>query len=260
MDRPWHPTYAETFASAGVKIPADLIRYALLDDPKYDPRSLKQKGFSRFDFLTRCLDNLAPIPGSLVYIDPVAPLFVHGNQNDANDVAISIHWLRRCGADRQITLICDANVAKLKNDEDFKRPQDRVSGSGAFLAYADTLFNLTQGKQLNDPRTLVWAPRRAPAGEMQLKFDHKTKLFVEIEGSKLKDESEQIENDRPSQVFKTLPPDGQALARDEWFTLANQVIDVPISIATFKRDIQTLIDRGLIQRDAWGRYSRRKVS
>jgi len=256
IDRPWAPTYASAFAAAGVPAEA-LLAYALVDDPDYDPRELRRKDFSSFAFLEWCLQTLNPPPGSLVFIDPFAPLFIQGNQNDARDVALSLHWLRRCAQRWQITVICDANVAKMRNDEDFRRPQDRIAGSGAFLAYADTVFNLSEGPTPDDPRTLIWVPRMAKPGSAQFEFDPETRLFVPFSG--LKDEGETEENDRPSQVLKLLPGDGAD--REDWYRIAKEQLPVKsYSIGTFKRDVQKLLKRGLIKRDAWGHYTRTSLA
>ncbi len=38
-------------------------------------------------------------------------------QNEARDVAVTMHWLRRCAQVRQITLLCTANVGKIKLED-----------------------------------------------------------------------------------------------------------------------------------------------
>jgi hypothetical protein len=257
VDRPWHPTYAAAFTAAGIG-EGDLQYLALVEDPNYDPRKLKQeKQHSAFTFLADCLTALHPQPGGLVFIDPVAPLFIQGNQNDARDVALSLHWLRQCVRQWQITVICDANVTKMRSDEDFKRPQDRIAGSGAFLAYSDTVFNLSEGPTPEDPRTLVWIPRMAKPGSEQFTFDVEKRLFLPFTG--LRDDSADGETDRPTQLLKCLPEAGGD--REEWFKAATEQLPVTsYSIGTFKRDVRKLLQRGLIQRDGWGHYTRTKLA
>lgn len=251
-DRPWEPTYAAAFAAAGL---SDIARYCLMDPASgYDPRTLHAGKQTAFQFFAACLDRMAPLPGSLVFVDPMAPLFIQGDQNNARNVALSLHWIRRCGQAHQITLICDANVTKLKADEDFKRPQDRISGSGAFLAYSDTVFNFTDDGTDEHIRTLTWQPRRAPAGQLQLVFDPDTLLFVPYEG--LQDSGTTRQNDRPTRVLDLIPEEGIS-AGDLWERVKETL---NISQKTFYRDLMTLFGRQLIERDSFGHYQRRKPS
>lgn len=254
-DRPWHPTYAATFAAAGLTA-ADLTVYCLMDpDSGYDPRTLRAGNFSAFDFFDQCLDKLAPLPGGLVFVDPLAPLFIAGNQNIAKDVAIALQWIRRCAQRRGITLVCDANVAKLKADEDFQRPQDRISGSGAFLAYSDTVFNFVQ--EAVDPtiRTLTWQPRRAAAGRQQFVFDDETSLLVPYTG--------QLKPDEPLPpelllVLDAFPPVPETLSYEEVLDLIMQICMVQKTQAKARlTDLQT---SGQLLRPIHGRYSRARVA
>jgi hypothetical protein len=264
-DRPWHPTYADTFHAAHLHVPEDIEVYALLDDPTYDCRSLKlhtrdqDKKLSAkknaYDFLWHCLERLHPIPGSLVFIDPLAPLFIEGDQNCARDVALSLHWLRRCAQRLTCTFICDANVAKLREGEDFKRPQDRISGSGAFLAYADTVFNFTEDGALpTDPRTLSWRPRRAPAGEAKFCFDTTTKLYVPYTESSYG--GGYSSQDRPTALLTLVPAEGIEIA--DLFDAYTATFG--LSLAQLKRDITTLFKDGRLIRDAHGHYRKRKLN
>src|SRR5204862_8022782 len=126
----------------------------------YDPRRLAdEKHHSPFQHLQDCLDKLAPCTLSLVFIDPFAPLYMHGSQNTSRDVAITLHWLRQMQKRYDCTLIADTNVVKRHTKDDFLRVQDRISGSGSFLAYADTQFTLSQEKPPDPLRTLYWFPR-----------------------------------------------------------------------------------------------------
>jgi hypothetical protein len=257
-DRPWFPTYASAFSTAGVP---DITRYCLMDPGSgYDPRALRAGNHSAFDFFDQCLNTLDPAPGSLVFVDPFAPLFIHGDQNNARNVAISLQWIRRCSQVRQLTLVCDANVAKLKADEDFKRPQDRISGSGAFLAYADTIFNFSEDAKLNgaaaSTRTLMWQPRTGPFGEQTFNFDPVTRMFTPYTG--LLDEGTTEDNDRPTQVLALFPPEPEDIEFGGLFDLAHEAFN--ISKATLKRDLTVLITRGLVSKDGWGAYTRRKLA
>lgn len=254
-DRPWVDTYSLAFEAAGVS-KADLIVDCLLDDPTYDPRELKKPGHSAFNFLRDRLARLKPIPGSLLSIDPMAPLFIQGDQNSARDVAVSLHWIRKLVDEYQCTVVCDMNVTKIKIGEGFADLFDAFSGSAAFRAYADTLFVFQRDDdQDNGPRTLHWQARRAPRGKMTFQFDEPTKLFVPYTG--LQADGPTAETDRPTFVLSHLPDDGAE--RQAWFDLVECHIQY-YSLSTFKRDIDKLLDRKLISRDARGHYHRRKLS
>ncbi len=249
-DRDWS-TYAQAFACAGV--PEDAVkRYVLAEDPSMDPQDWIKE--SPLNFFLRCLQKLNPTPGSLTFVDPIAPLFVYGDQNRAHDVAVSMHFARRMARKFQTTLVCNANVVKAKHNEGHKRPQDRIVGSGAFVAYADTQIYLVESDEPGGPRTLGWTPRRAPAEEWQFQFDQTTQLFVPFTG--LQDAGPTEATDRPSQLLKLIPEDG--IDRGDLEELAKDTFN--ISRATVGRDLDKLKQHRLIAWDSWGRISRRRTS
>jgi hypothetical protein len=254
-DRPWHPTYARAFHAAGLK-DGDVEWYALMDPgTDYDPRKVLLRSFSAFDFLQTEINRFKPKPGSVIFIDPLAPLFVQGEQNTSKNVAVSLQWVRRCCQPAHMTAICDTNVTKLKADEDFKRPQDRLAGSGAFLAYSDTVFNLTQ-EDMNSPvRTLCWYPRMSPPGKAQFTFDPVTAQLVPFIG--LQDEGDTPDTDRPTQVLMLFPPEPDEIEFGDLFDLAHEAFKT--SKASLKRDLTVLIKRGLVVKGGWGAYQRRKL-
>lgn len=168
-DRDWS-TYARVFAHVGF---SEVKRYVLAEDPDFDPRSWKRT--EAFKFLDRCITKLNPLPGALVVIDPVAPLFVQGKTNDNWDVAISSHYFRVIARRLNITIICMANVSKQKPDDTYVRPQDRIAGSGAFVAYSDTQIYLERDKE--GILTLGWVPRCSKHEEFRFQFDELTGLF-----------------------------------------------------------------------------------
>lgn len=168
-DRDWS-TYAAAFASAGF---SDIKRYVLAEDPEFDPR--KWKRGEAFKFLDRCLNILDPCRGAIVIIDPAAPLFVQGSTNDNWDVAISTHNFRRECRQRDISLICTANVVKQKQEGTYTRPQDRIAGSGAFVAYSDTQIYMERDEE--GILTFGWVPRMHAPEEFQFFFNTTTRLF-----------------------------------------------------------------------------------
>jgi RecA-family ATPase len=116
-DRDWS-TYAAAFECAGVP-ESKIVKYVLAEDVTQNPLDWGKE--SPLNFLHRCIIKLNPIPGSILFIDPMAPLFVLGDQNRARDVAISMHFIRRMARQYNITIICNANVVKAKTDTEHKR-------------------------------------------------------------------------------------------------------------------------------------------
>lgn len=203
-DRPWDPTFTDTFEVAGFP---DIKHYALADDTPEDPSTWRKE--DALKILARLLEKkLQPTAGSLVIVDPAYPLFIKGNQNDARDVAVSMHGFRRLVQRFQITLICCANTAKEREENKTQRPQDRVSGSGAFIAYSDT--NMYMHDNGNEGGTVFgWTPRRAAHECFQVQFDPHTRLFVPYTGQ--------------------LAPDDPITATDPLHPKTQQVLDlVPV--------------------------------
>lgn len=247
-DRDWS-TYRAAFDAVGFP---EITHFTLAESEGWDP--LRQRDVNAsLKLLEWCLDQIAPIPGSLVIIDPVAPIFIQGDSNRAKDVALSMHYLRRLARRYQITLLCAANVGKPKMEELYKRPQDRIAGSGAFVAYTDTQIFMFEGDEPHEPRTLGWTPRRAPYEEFQVVFDKKTMLWIP---APLQDESPELKFDRPSQLLLLIPDDG--ITSNDLYELAREKFN--ISRATFQRDLIVLLRRQLITRDSWGTYKRAKLN
>jgi archaellum biogenesis ATPase FlaH len=168
-DRDWS-TYARVFAHVGF---SEVKRYVLAEDPDFDPKAWKRT--EAFKFLDRCITKLNPKPGALVVIDPVAPLFVQGKTNDNWDVAVSSHYFRVIARRLNITIICMANVSKQRTEDTYVRPQDRIAGSGAFVAYSDTQIYLERDKE--GILTLGWVPRCHETEEFRFRFDKTIGLF-----------------------------------------------------------------------------------
>lgn len=238
-DRDWS-TYDKAFRHAGIP---EVRRYVLAEDHDFDPRAWKRT--ETFKFLERCLNKLSPKPGAFVIIDPIAPLFVQGKTNDNWDVAISSHYYRQETRQRQITMVCTANVSKQRTEDYYIRPQDRIAGSGAFVAYSDTQIYLERDKE--GILTLGWVPRTFNPQEFQMRFDPISKLFVVVE------EIPGGAADLPShlaEVYKLIPYPPLTITSPE---LAKLVIEKrKVKRAMAFRCIQQLIERGTIERNELG--------
>jgi hypothetical protein len=250
-DRPWDPTYADTFSNVGL---GGIHRYSLADDDHEDP--LHWTPESTFELIRRVFTKAAPQPGALVFVDPVAPLLIYGNQNDAKCCARTMHFYRRLIRQYDVTLLCMANVVKQKNDPASKhtRPEDRQSGSGALAAHSDTQVWLIDDDGADAPVRLGWKPRRGPRWEGEFTFDPTTKLF--IPHTPLTDVGNTPAPDRPTQVLELLPDEG--LRYTEWEERACNELN--IGPKTFESHFSTLKKRSVIVKDIDGRWHRRKPS
>lgn len=257
-DRPWFPTFDVTFTIAGFP---EIPHYALADDPTTHPKNWTTEG--AFTLLETILKKLKPVPGSLVVVDPAYPLFIKGNQNEARAVAVSLHWYRRFLTQFQITMICCANVAKERESDKMARSQDRVSGSGAFIAYSDTNIYMLDPKGEGYPTMFGWTPRLGSAEEFPVQFDPDTKLFVPYTGilpaSPIEETFAYLDT-QVKAVYELIPPAVGAECWIETSVLIPLVVErLEVSAATVFRYLATLDKNGLIER-GHGKVRRKMMS
>ena len=242
-DRDWS-TYARAYEAAGFP---DINRYVLAEDPDFDPRNWGRKS-TAFTLFEDCLKKLAPKPGSIVNTDPVAPLFIQGSQNEARDVALSLHWFRKLAQQYQITLVLFANVGKQKTDDVYRRAQDRIAGSGAFVAYSDTQISVEQDAE--GVVTVSLTPRAGKVEEHQLKFNPETGLFelyLDTASATAVDA-----NNLPAHLaasFAFVPELPQTITSP---LLVRKICEYGIKRAMAYRHIQQLIELALIIKNEYG--------
>jgi hypothetical protein len=109
-------------------------------------------------------------------VDPIAPTFVRGDQNNAWDASTAMHHFRWVAQLYQITILGFSNVVKERTEGGFVRARDRISGSGALGAYSDTQWYLINGKAPNK-RIFGWAPREEAEIEYVMRFNPATALY-----------------------------------------------------------------------------------
>lgn len=241
-DRDWS-TYARAFGAAGFP---DVNRYVLAEDEGFDPRNWgkKQSALALFE---KCLECLEPIPGSWVSADPVAPLFIQGNQNDARDVALSLHWFRKMAKKYQITLALFANVGKQKSEETYRRAQDRIAGSGAFVAYSDTQISVDQDEA--GVMTMRWTPRLGPMEEHQFMFSKETHLFVPVQAATATVPGQALPS-HLNRIYALVPEHPQTITGPELVRLAEK--QYQIKAAMVYRHVQKLTELGVVVRNDLG--------
>jgi hypothetical protein len=164
-DRQW-ASHAQWFEAVGYP---EIPHYSLADDLTRNLAKFYNPHLAHQLFL-ESLDKLTPIPGSHVFVDPVAPLYIPGNPNHARDVALGMLALSRVCSTLQLNITCAAHFGKQKADtkDQYIRPQDRIAGSGAFSGFTDTQIYMLDPLGPKQPfHTLGWNPRHQPAEEFR---------------------------------------------------------------------------------------------
>lgn len=207
VDRSWWTTAAVWFARAGFP---DLRWYSYRDDPGFPVGRLRRK-HERTQIFRDGLDRLSLRPGSLVMVDPVT-LFFGGNLNDADACAVGCAEIGRIVQDRQLTLIGTAHTPKAKNDkkDQYRRLQDRISGSTAQTGYTDTQMVLVSPDEAGmDHYVFQWSPHTSPEEQFALKRD-KLGLFhlAHQLGDMATAEKLKTLPAELTTVLELLPPDG----------------------------------------------------
>jgi AAA domain len=252
-DRDWS-TYQTALDNAGVDM-ASVHRYCL-DEETTVQQWKSWKKLPAFDRLEYCLDRLKPIPGSLLVVEPFVPMFIDGRPNDATDTAVSLHFLRAITKAYQVTTCASANVTKLKQDEGFIRPQDRIAGSGALIAFSDTQIYLYQGDKPGQSHTFGWVPRTAAAEEFRVRFDPKTRLF-RLDDGIFEPEQRLSHEDRIKALLELIPYD-PPIERGELEALAHDAFGIHRS--TVERDLKQLKRLHFIEWMAYGMIRRLPLS
>lgn len=248
-DRQW-ASHQQWFNRAGYP---DIPRYSLADDARFDLLELL-KPFNALDLFRRSLDKAnngnPPIPGAHVFVDPVSPIFVAGSPNNSRDVARTLlNMSRECQA-RQINITCAAHFAKQPADQNalYARPQDRISGSGAWAGFSDTQMYLIDPLPPTVPyHVFGWNPRLNAPEEFICTRDIRTGLFIPFDI---------IQEDKvAAEVFDCLNPTGIT----HFPEICKQAEAKGHSQGTVKRALKRLLDQGRIVKVKRGYYGRVKI-
>jgi DNA-binding transcriptional ArsR family regulator len=240
-DRGWDRGAGFWFERAGF---AEIPHYAMVDDPLFDPRSLRRK-FDRTARLLEMVDKLALPSRSLVAVDPIG-LFLGGNLNDYDSCAVACLELRAGLRNRGLTLVGTAHSGKMKTDKNqrYLRLQDAILGSAALFGFGDTQMYLAAPDELRKSHyTLLWHPHEAKAEVFDLMRDENG-LFVPY-----------VPSDTGSgvRVLALLPEDGAPLTLAEIVQLAAAI---PLTPKTVQRALLELIEQGLVVKVKHGTYRR----
>lgn len=244
-DRQW-ASHQQWFNEVGFP---DIPHYSLADDPHVDIKDIEEsKALELFEnAIKHCNDGKPPIFGSLVTVDPVTPLFIAGSPNSSRAVAKSLLTMSRIARSYQITLWLVGHFGKQPTDHKarYRRPQDRIAGSGAFSGFSDTQMYLCEPEPPDHPfHSFGWNPRHQPPQEFSC-VRNAQGLFEPYDDI--------AEDEVASFVFDCFTEKGEtklALIRDRASTRHQ------LSRATVTRALERLMKDQRIQRIKRGVYAR----
>lgn len=246
-DRRWEQDHQVWFDKAGAR---DVHVYSLADDD-HVPTNLRTdlSGNKALELFEYCLNQLAPVPGALVIVDPLTPLFIGGDLNQQRPVALTLHELTRICRNRSVTILATAYQGKPKADrrERYLRPIDRIAGSGAFAGYSHTQMYVCEPEP---PKrvwyTFGWRPRHGEEQEFHFTRDKATGLFIPWASGPA--------DPRIEAILKLFPADGLIISFDDLWDHV-QESQITVSRRTLFRIVQEL-EGSQIERLKRGYYRR----
>lgn len=190
------------FLQAGL---TDLNFYSPIEDSSFDQDTLLNRHVA-LAIMRTAIEAVDPQPGNILTIDPAAPFYVPGSANDARPVAAMLWALHVIARELQITIIVIGHFHKQPSDPNarYRRPQDRISGSGAWSGFSDTQMYLIDPEPPHqDYHILGWVPRQS--APESFKFRREGGLFVPHQS--LEDVGVQMPVPEPAYRLMALVPD-----------------------------------------------------
>jgi hypothetical protein len=241
-DRGWERGAGFWFERCGFP---EIPHYAMVDDPTFDPRSLRRK-FDRTARLLEMVDKLQLPSRGLVAVDPIG-MFLGGNLNDYDTCAVACLELRAGLRVRGLTLLGTAHSGKMKTDKNqrYLRLQDAILGSAALFGFGDTQMYLAAPDELGkDHYALLWHPHEAKAEIFDLERDEQGLFALRVPG---------VDRSSCARVLALLPADGAPITLAE---LAQLAAAIPLTQKTVQRTLAELIEQGLVVKVKHGTYRR----
>lgn len=146
-DRTWE-AYKRLAETVGVDVSVLKVR-ALIDDDKIDCSTLERNPSI---ILYSLLSEMVQEGRNLVVIDPLAVL-LGCDLNKYHVVAARLIALNRYCRLNGITVLGTHHATKARTESGFKRPQDRINGSGALLGFTSTQLFLAAPEETGSDYT-----------------------------------------------------------------------------------------------------------
>jgi hypothetical protein len=173
-------------------------------------------------------------------------LFLGGNLLNYDDCAVACHEIRQELNKRLLTLIATAHSSKLRADkrDRYARLQDQILGSAAIYGFSDTQMVLAGPEETGKPYfSFLIHSHLAPPQWFSLERDEQG-LFVPYSGA---------DQGNCTRVLALFPEDGAEIA---FGALAELAEGIPLSKATLKRVLETLLERERVEKVRHGYYRR----
>lgn len=240
-DHSWK-LYEGTAARAGLDINA-LPHISVMDDESIDLEAFKQ---SPLHVLEALLARLREQGADAIIVDTLVSWF-GGDIRNYNIPAYALLRLGRQCRKLDITILGTHHTTKARDDYTFKRPQDRISGSGALLGFSSTQLTLIppeeNGKVCHEFHIIA---HNAPAKMLSLRRGSAESggLFEVFQPGAGQEELRGVD----LQIFNLITGyDGASVTR----AMIAQVVG---ESATLDRHLKGLTDRGFLRKVRRGEY------
>ena len=147
-DRTWE-AYKKLASTVGVDVEKLTHIRALIDDDKIDTRTLESNPSI---ILYNLLNEMVQKGCQLVIVDPLAVL-LGCDLNKYHVVAARLIALNRYCRLNGVTVLGTHHATKARTESGFKRPQDRINGSGALLGFTSTQLFLAAADETGSEYT-----------------------------------------------------------------------------------------------------------
>lgn len=190
--------------------------------------------------LIKCMERLRG-KHDLLILDPLLPFLLERNLKSLTSTMLSLIPLSRMAQQKGLTILGAHHTVKARTDFAFMRPQDRLSGSAGLQAYSCVQIALVEeaerGKQ---GHLLEITPHREPRQSFLL--ERNDLGWFEIVDSK---------EARLGRLRKAFKDSSKVSTAD----LVNYAEAIGISKATLFRDLNLMIDEGVISKPKHGVYA-----
>jgi hypothetical protein len=190
--------------------------------------------------------RLGPLKPALIVFDPIYRTLGGRNENDASDIGELMNLLQRLAKDTGAAVVLGHHFSKGNQAE--KDAIDRLSGSGVWGRFADTLFIMTQHEDfdLDGALTVNVITRSFPAPDKFVVHPKNYALMVKDtngrDPNKLKRPGAALKF-RDEDIIAPLK-DGAALSKQDWFQAVNE--KTGISRAGFNNRTADLAARNVV--------------
>lgn len=179
------------------------------------------------------------MPLDLLIIDPLIVFFGTDTKSYTTNAKCLIQ-LNRVAHQHKVTILGIHHAVKARTDFGFKRPQDRISGTGAFLGYSSTQIFLDTPEESGLPHhTLHIISHTAPG--MELRLRRNASAVFEL----ITDEETKV----AQLILGAVPINGTAATNEIVATLGN------VPRRTIELYLTKLLKEGLLVKPSHGRYA-----